>query len=60
MAVVVSVRKGVVIVRATFAPKDGIVQATATLRSFNLNVNPLKDYAPVQQTFTFTGQRIKP
>ncbi|MEH1783620.1 MAG: hypothetical protein V7L26_31960 [Nostoc sp.] len=46
--------------RATFAPKDGIVQATATLRSFDLNANPLKDYAPVQQTFTFTGQRIKP
>ncbi|MEH2277426.1 MAG: hypothetical protein V7K40_22220 [Nostoc sp.] len=46
--------------RATFTPKDGIVQATATQRSFNLNANPLKDYAPVQQTFTFTGQRIKP
>lgn len=46
--------------RATFAPKAGIVQATATLRLFNLNANLLKDDAPVQQTFTFTGQRIEP
>lgn len=45
---------------ATFDPKNGIVQARATLRTFSLNADPLKDYAPVVQTFTFTGQRVKP
>lgn len=45
--------------RATFDP-TGIVKATATLRLFDLNANPLKDDAPVQQTFTFMGQRIEP
>ncbi|MEH2142555.1 hypothetical protein [Nostoc sp.] len=46
--------------RATFDAKTGIVQATATLRFFNLNANPLKDNAPVTGRFTFTGQRVKP
>ncbi|MEH1830868.1 MAG: hypothetical protein V7L29_01985 [Nostoc sp.] len=46
--------------RATFAPKTGIVQATATVRFFNLNANLLKDNAPVAGRFTFTGQRVKP
>jgi len=47
-------------INATFDPKAGIVQATATLRSFSLNANPLKDDAPVAGTETFTGQRITP
>ncbi|MDF5716394.1 MAG: hypothetical protein PUP93_21570 [Rhizonema sp. NSF051] len=46
--------------RATFDPKNGTVQATATLRSFSLDANPLNDDAPVVGTFTFTGQRVKP
>ncbi|MEH2385293.1 MAG: hypothetical protein V7K14_05790 [Nostoc sp.] len=46
--------------RAKFEPKTGTVQATATLRIFNIKANPLNDYAPVAGTFTFTGQRIKP
>ncbi|MEH2451851.1 hypothetical protein [Nostoc sp.] len=45
--------------RATFDPKAGIVQATAKLRSFSLNANPLNDDAPVTATLTFTGQRVK-
>ncbi|MEH1997133.1 MAG: hypothetical protein V7K14_04230 [Nostoc sp.] len=45
--------------RATFDPKAGIVKATATLKFFSLNANPLNDYAPVAVTFTFTGQRVK-
>ncbi|MEH2180575.1 hypothetical protein [Nostoc sp.] len=45
---------------ATFDPKNGVVQATATLKSFALNANPLNDDAPVARTFTFTGQRVKP
>ncbi len=44
---------------ATFDPKDGIVKETATLRTFDLNANPLSDDAPVVQTFTVTGQRVK-
>ncbi|MEH2141193.1 hypothetical protein [Nostoc sp.] len=47
-------------ISATFDPKAGIVQATATLRSFSLNANPLKDHAPVAGTETFTGPRITP
>ncbi len=46
--------------RATFDPKAGIVQATATLKLFDLNANPLSDDVPVEGTFTFTGQRIIP
>lgn len=46
--------------RATFDPKDGIVRATSTLKSFALNANPLKDDVSVQQKFTFTGQRVEP
>lgn len=46
--------------RATFDPKDGTFQQTATLRTFALNANPLNDDAPVVQTFTVTGQRVKP
>ncbi|MEH2253700.1 hypothetical protein [Nostoc sp.] len=46
--------------RATFNPKTGIVQGTVTLRLFSLNANPLKDYVPLEGTFTFTGQRINP
>ncbi|MEH2248628.1 hypothetical protein [Nostoc sp.] len=46
--------------RAKFEPKTGTVQGTATLRIFNINANPLLDYAPVAGTFTFTGQRVKP
>jgi len=46
--------------RATFEPKTGTVQATATLRNFDLNADPLNDDAPVIGTFTFTGQRVKP
>jgi len=45
--------------RATFDPKNGTVQATATLRFFDLNANPLSDDAPVSGTFIFTGQRVK-
>lgn len=45
---------------ATFDPEAGIVQATTTLRAFDLNANPLNDDAPVAQTFTLTGQRITP
>lgn len=45
--------------RATFGLKNGIVQGTATLRSYDLNANPLNDDAPVVGTFTFTGQRVK-
>lgn len=43
-----------------FDPKAGIVQATATLKMFDLNANPLSDDVPVEGTFTFTGLRIKP
>lgn len=43
---------------ATFDLKNGIVQATATVRSFDLNANPLSDDAPVFGKFTFTAQRI--
>ncbi|MEH2278323.1 MAG: hypothetical protein V7K40_26935 [Nostoc sp.] len=46
--------------RAKFELKTGTVQGTATLRIFNINANPLVDYAPVAGTFTFTGQRVKP
>ncbi|MEH2462979.1 hypothetical protein [Nostoc sp.] len=46
--------------RAKFEPKTATVQGTATLRIFNINANPLVDYAPVAGTFTFTGQRVKP
>lgn len=46
--------------RATFDPEAGIVQATTTLRAFDLNANPLNDDAPVAGTLTFTGQRITP
>ena len=45
--------------QATFDPKNGIVQATATLRYYDLNANPLNDDAPVAENFTFTGQRVK-
>lgn len=45
---------------ATFNPKAETVQATITVRSFDLNANPLKDDAPITGTFTFTGQRVKP
>ncbi|MEH2070829.1 MAG: hypothetical protein V7K47_22150 [Nostoc sp.] len=45
--------------RATFDLKNEIVQATATLRFYDLNANPLNDDAPVVGTFTFTGQRVK-
>ncbi len=46
--------------RATFNPKDGTMIQTVTLKSFNLNANPLNDNAPVVQTFTATGQRVLP
>lgn len=46
--------------RAKFEPKTGTVQGTAALRIFNINANPLVDYAPVAGTFTFIGQRVKP
>ena len=45
---------------ATFDPKDGTMTQTATLRSFDMNANPLTDDAPVVQTFTVTGQLVKP
>ena len=45
--------------RATFDPKNGIVQATSTLRFYDLNANPLNDDAPIAGTFTFTGQRVR-
>ncbi|MEH1833483.1 MAG: hypothetical protein V7L29_15765 [Nostoc sp.] len=45
---------------ATFEPKNGIVQATSKVRSFDLNANPLVDNGMVLGTFTFTGQRVKP
>lgn len=45
---------------ATFDPEAGIVQATATLRLFALNANPLKDDSPVAQKIPFTAQRIMP
>lgn len=49
-------------ISAIFDPKNGIVQATVTLKSFDLNANPLLDDAPATGpfTFTFTGQRVKP
>ncbi|MEH1843782.1 MAG: hypothetical protein V7L25_01880 [Nostoc sp.] len=46
--------------RATFDPKNGIVQATATLKEFALNADPLNDHASITGTITFTGQRVKP
>ncbi|MEH2013899.1 hypothetical protein [Nostoc sp.] len=46
--------------RAIFDPENGIVKETATLRTFSLKANPLKDYAPVVQRFSVTGQRVKP
>lgn len=46
--------------RATFDPKDGTFQETTTLRTFDINANPLNDDAPVVQTITGTGQRVKP
>ncbi|MEH2320072.1 hypothetical protein [Nostoc sp.] len=45
---------------ATFDPKNGIVQAKVTIRTYPLNANPLNYDAPVVRTFTFTGQRVKP
>ncbi|MEH2460943.1 hypothetical protein [Nostoc sp.] len=51
---------GISDIRATFDAKTEVVQATATVRFFNLNANPLKDNAPVAGRFTFTGQRVKP
>lgn len=45
---------------ATFNPRNGTVQGTATLRSYPLNANPLNDFAPVAGTFTFTAQRVNP
>lgn len=44
----------------TFDPLAGIVQATATLKMFDLNANPLSDHVPREGTFTFTGLRVKP
>ncbi|MBD2776073.1 hypothetical protein [Iningainema tapete] len=46
--------------RATFNPQAETVQATVTVRRFDLNANPLKDDGLVLGTFTFTGQRVKP
>lgn len=46
--------------RATFDAKAGISQATATLRTFSLDADPLSNDVPVAQTLTFTGQRITP
>ncbi|WP_407893375.1 hypothetical protein [Scytonema sp. NUACC26] len=46
--------------RAAFDPNAQTVQATITVRTFDLNANPLEDDAPVTGTFTFTGQRVKP
>ncbi|MDF5722626.1 MAG: hypothetical protein PUP91_19505 [Rhizonema sp. PD37] len=45
--------------RATLDPKTGTLQATGTLKLYELDANPLKDDAPVAETFTFTGLRIK-
>ena len=45
---------------ATFDPEAETVQATVTIRTFDLNANPLVDDAPVSGTFTFTGQRVTP
>lgn len=45
--------------RATFDPKDGTFEQTATLRTFDLNANPLNEDAPVVQTITVTGQRVE-
>lgn len=47
-------------IRGTFDPKAETVQATATLRIFDLDANPLIDDAPVFGTFTTTGQRVTP
>lgn len=47
-------------VRATFDPKNGIVQGTAAVRAFDLNANPLNDDAKVLGTITLMGQRVKP
>lgn len=46
--------------RAKFDSLAETVQATITVRTFDLNANPFKDDAPVRGTFTFTGQRVKP
>ncbi|MEH2399806.1 hypothetical protein [Nostoc sp.] len=45
--------------RAKF-DQSGIVQATSTVKSFNLNADPLNDDAPVTGTVTFTGQHVIP
>ena len=48
-------------VHATFDPEAGTVQATVTVRNFDVNANPLIDDAPEStRTFTFTGQRVTP
>ena len=46
--------------QATFDPEAETVQATITVRNFDLNANPLGDDAPISGTFTFTGQRVTP
>ncbi len=43
----------------TFDYKNGRVQGTAIFRSYELNANPLNDYAPAMGMFTFTGQRVE-
>ena len=45
---------------ARFEPNKGIVQATGTIRSFDLNANPLNDGGLGLGNFTFTGERVKP